>query len=106
QLGKEHNEIFLNGEWIWADLAYPINTWIVTPYKKPEHDIPENEIFNNRVSMLCIQSEHAIEFLKGHFHSLKSLWIYIKNEKTHKIATYWVAACIGIHAFAMLCEEE
>jgi hypothetical protein len=89
-----------------SSLNFKINTWIVTPYKKPERDIPENEIFNNHVSMLHIRSEHAIGFLKGRFHSLKSLQVYIKNEKTHKIATYWVAACIGIHAFAMLCEEE
>ncbi|KIL57516.1 hypothetical protein M378DRAFT_33627, partial [Amanita muscaria Koide BX008] len=119
---QEHNKIFVNGEWIWADSAYPvcsndeqlrrnlsliskINTWIVAPYKKPDRDIPENEVFNNHLSMLRIRSEHAIGFLKGRFHSLKGLRVYIKNEKTHKIATYWIAACIGIHAFAMLCEE-
>jgi len=56
--------------------------------------------------MLCIHSEHAIGFLKGCFQSLKGLCVYIKNEKAHKIASYWVVACIGIHLFAMLCEEE
>ena len=25
---------------------------------------------------------------------------------THKFATYWIAACIAIHAFAMQCEAE
>jgi hypothetical protein len=56
--------------------------------------------------MLHIRSEHAIGFLKGRFQSLKGLCVYIKNEKAHKIASYWVVACIGIHSFAMLCEEE
>lgn len=28
------------------------------------------------------------------------------NEQSHKFATYWVAACIGLHAFAMQCEDE
>ncbi|KAJ7738854.1 hypothetical protein DFH07DRAFT_778917 [Mycena maculata] len=40
------------------------------------------------------------------FHSLKDLRILIKDEKTHKFATYWVAACVGIHAFAMQREAE
>lgn len=56
--------------------------------------------------MVRIRSEHAIGFLKGRFQSLKSLRVNIKNEKTHKFATYWVAACIGVHAYAMQCEDE
>jgi hypothetical protein len=56
--------------------------------------------------MIRIRSEHTIGFLKGRFQSLKGLRISIKDEKTHKFATYWVAACIGVHSFAMQCEEE
>ncbi|KAJ7473229.1 hypothetical protein FB451DRAFT_1035865, partial [Mycena latifolia] len=62
--------------------------------------------FNNHVSMVRIRSEHAIGFLKGRLQSLKSLRISIKNEKTHKFATYWIAACIGVHSFAMQCEAQ
>jgi hypothetical protein len=62
--------------------------------------------FNNHVSMLRIRSEHAIGFLKGRFHSLKGLRVRIVNEQSHKFTTYWVAACIGLHAFAMQCEDE
>ncbi|KAJ7451320.1 hypothetical protein FB451DRAFT_1145709 [Mycena latifolia] len=56
--------------------------------------------------MVRIRSEHAIGFLKGRFHSLKGLRVNIKDEKTHKFATYWVAACIGVHSFAMQREAE
>lgn len=56
--------------------------------------------------MVRIRSEHAIGFLKGRLQSLKSLRVSIKSEKTHKFATYWVAACIGVHSFAMQCEDE
>ena len=56
--------------------------------------------------MVRIRSEHAIGFLKGRFHSLKHLRLRISNESSHKFATYWIAACIGIHAFAMQCEDE
>ncbi|KAJ7698403.1 hypothetical protein B0H17DRAFT_1006841 [Mycena rosella] len=56
--------------------------------------------------MLRIRSEHAIGFLKGGFHSLKHLRVNIRDEATHKIATYWVSACIGIHAFALRSEAQ
>ncbi|KAG6826004.1 hypothetical protein H0H92_001550 [Tricholoma furcatifolium] len=46
------------------------------------------------------------KFFKGHFQSLKELCVNIKDEASHKFAMYWVCACIGIHAFAMQCEDE
>jgi DDE superfamily endonuclease len=32
---KEHNRIFGPSEWMWADSAYPSETWSVSPFKKP-----------------------------------------------------------------------
>jgi hypothetical protein len=83
-----------------------IDTWVVAPYKKPERDFPDNEAFNNHVSMLRIHSEHAIGFLKGRFQSLKNLRVSIMNKANHIIATYWIAACVGLHSFAMQCEAQ
>jgi hypothetical protein len=73
--------------------------WVVAPYKKPERDLPDNERFNNHLSMLRIRSEHCIGFLKG-------LRVRIINEATHKLATYWIATCIGLHSFAMQYEDH
>ena len=87
-------------------LSVQLETWVVSPYKKPERDIPENEEFNNHLSMVHIHSEHAIGFLKGHFHLLKHLQLHISDEQSHKFATYWITVCIGVHAFAMQCENE
>jgi len=56
--------------------------------------------------MVRIRSEHAIGFLKGRFYSLKHLRVNIRNEKSHKFATYWIASCIALHAFAMQCEDD
>ncbi|THV04471.1 hypothetical protein K435DRAFT_598224, partial [Dendrothele bispora CBS 962.96] len=33
RIAKEYDEL-LDGEWVWADSAYPIQTWVVAPYKK------------------------------------------------------------------------
>lgn len=56
--------------------------------------------------MVRIRSEHTIGFLKGRFQSLKHLRVRISDERSHRFATYWVAACIAIHAFTMQCEDE
>jgi hypothetical protein len=32
---KNHDRIFGPGEWMWADSAYPPETWSVAPFKKP-----------------------------------------------------------------------
>ena len=90
----------------YDNVAFQLKTWVVSPYKKPERDIPKNEEFNNHLSMVRIHSEHAIGFLKGRFHSLKHLRLRISDKRSHKFATYWIAACIGIHAFAMQCKAE
>ena len=56
--------------------------------------------------MIRIRSEHAIGFLKGRFQSLKELCLEICDDRSHKFATYWIAACVGIHSFAMQCEAD
>jgi hypothetical protein len=56
--------------------------------------------------MVRIRFEHAIGFLKGRFQSLKHLRLRISDKRSHQFATYWIAACIGIHAFTMQCEDE
>jgi hypothetical protein len=93
-------------ESIYSFRLFQVDVWIVSPYKKPERDLPDNEEFNKHVSRVRIRSEHAIGFLKGRFHSLKNLRLSISDKKTHIFATYWVAACIGVHSFAMQCEEN
>ncbi|KAF7351923.1 DDE Tnp4 domain-containing protein [Mycena venus] len=106
RLAKERETLLQNGEFIWADSAYTLEKWMISPFKKPFSLLQGNEEFNNHVSMVRIRSEHAIGFFKGRFQSMKGLRVNIKDEKTHKFATYWIAACIGIHSFAMQCEAE
>lgn len=87
-------------------ISEKLEVFLVEPYKMPEREEPDNEVFNNHVSIVRIRSEHAIGFLKGRFQSLKGLRVRIRDARSHKFATYWVLSCIGIHGFAMACEEE
>ncbi|GLB38048.1 putative DDE superfamily endonuclease [Lyophyllum shimeji] len=83
---KERSKLIGRGEWIWADSAYPIEAWCVTPYKKPASYVPENKQFNYWVSHVRIKSEHAVGYLKGRFQSLKGLRQQIKDERDHRRA--------------------
>lgn len=87
-------------------MLFQVREWIVSPYKAPARYEADNNVFNKKVSKLRIRSEHTIGFLKGRFHSLKNLRVIIRDGRTHRIATMWVAACIAIHNFAMECEAE
>jgi hypothetical protein len=53
---KEHERIFGAGEWMWADSAYPSETWSVSPFKKPargELD-PDQKTFNYHLSKVSL----------------------------------------------------
>jgi hypothetical protein len=78
----------------------------VAPYRAPERSLKKNAEFNLHVSRLRIRSEHAIGFLKGRFPSLKGLRLQINNACMHRIATYWISACIAVHMFAFRIERE
>ena len=109
------------GEWIWADSAYPLTKWCQAPYKKyhiscqshyssydvfrPEKLQQRNGIHNYHVSAVHVRSEHCVGFLKGRWSSLRGLHIAITDEKSLHFATLWIIGCIHLHAFAMKHEE-
>src|SRR6266436_3256873 len=50
---KESDQLFCDGEWLWADSAYGLTLWCVVPYKKPQSLLPANHQFNYHLSMVC-----------------------------------------------------
>ncbi|KAF8580704.1 hypothetical protein K439DRAFT_1356366, partial [Ramaria rubella] len=60
----EHETLLGRDEWVWADTAYPLQTWCQAPYKKYK-DIPENTKYNYYVSRVRVRSKHCVGFLKG-----------------------------------------
>ena len=53
---KEHDRIFGPNEWMWADSAYPSETWSVSPFKKPTRRAlsPDQKTFNYYLSKVSI----------------------------------------------------
>src|SRR5271154_5630484 len=86
-----HETLFPSGQWLWADSAYALLDWCITPYKEPEASECLNKQFNYHLSSVCsstcmhrqdtiligskvrIRSEHAVRALKGRFQCLKGL---------------------------------
>jgi hypothetical protein len=45
--------LFNENEWMWADSAYALDRWCITPYKRPHAALPENKTFNYHLSRVC-----------------------------------------------------
>lgn len=103
RLVQERARLLEPGEWCWGDAGYPLNKWLIIPYKRPDSERRDNRIFNTPLSRIRIKSEHAIGYLKGRWQSLKSLRIQINNKKDVTYAMAWVNACIILHAF---CQDD
>ena len=114
--------LFNENEWMWADSAYALDRWCITPYKRPLAALPENKTFNYHLSRVCylfipsgillsvfkqvrVKSEHAMGYLKGRFSSLRGLRQQIRDATDHKRALAWVKTCIIIHMLVSFIEE-
>lgn len=102
---RDHQHLIGPNEWIWADSAYPVEAWCVTPYKKPASNIPANRHFNFWVSHVRIRSEHAVGLFKGRFQSLRGLRQQIKNDQDHCRALEWIRTCIVLHNLTLEIEH-
>ncbi|KAF8236958.1 hypothetical protein L208DRAFT_1249725, partial [Tricholoma matsutake] len=102
----EHRRIFAPGEWMWANSAYPSETWSVSPFKKPAHGEldPDQRTFNYYLSKIRICVEHAIGLLKGQCQSLFQLHIQIYTHQRHLWAIMWIRCCIILHNLILRIE--
>ncbi|KAG2344980.1 hypothetical protein BDR05DRAFT_975204 [Suillus weaverae] len=52
---QEHDTLLPPDHWVWADSAYPLSTWCVTPFKKPCNGrlTANQRTFNFHLSSVC-----------------------------------------------------
>ena len=122
---KNHETIFAPGEWMWADSAYPPETWSVAPFKKPvngqltadqrmfnywvsraSHTQPSNIQLESHCLQIRIRVEHAIGLLKGTFQSLKEIRIQLVDARRHMIIIMWARVCIVLHNLIIRIEGD
>ncbi|KAG2220162.1 hypothetical protein INT45_013860 [Circinella minor] len=71
-------------EYLLGDKGYPLCKEIITPYKEPRAQDPDNKTFNFCLSSPRVRVEHAIGVLKGHFQSLRGLRIVIGKGRVRR----------------------
>ncbi|VDC02626.1 unnamed protein product [Peniophora sp. CBMAI 1063] len=103
---QRRDGLLRDGEWIWADSAYPLTKWCQSPYVKPDKLLPDNAAFNYHLSSIRIRSEHAIGYVKGRWSSLKGLRVAVDDEKGLQFASLWITGCILLHNFALEHEQQ
>ena len=82
-------------------MGYPLQTWLMILYKRPNNTTRENKTFNYALSRIRIWSEHVIRYLKGQFQSLKEFCILITSPKDITYASCWIQTCIILHVFSL-----
>jgi len=97
---------FSDNEHLLGDAAFKIREIIVSPYKRPEANIPENQKFNFLLSSLRISSEHVIGMLKGRFQSLKELRVALRRPQHMHGAILNILACCAMHNLLIDIDDE
>jgi DDE superfamily endonuclease len=123
---KNHEKIFGPGEWMWADSAYPPETWSISLFKKPVNGqlTADHKTFNywvlkvsrtqpstfNKSHVLwlqvCIRVKHTMGLLKGTFQSLKEIQIQLIDVRRHMIIIMWAHVCIVLHNLIIRIEGD
>ncbi|KZT70061.1 hypothetical protein DAEQUDRAFT_668173, partial [Daedalea quercina L-15889] len=106
RLFKHHDDLLHAYEWIWADSAYTLAAWLITPFKKPRGGelTPEQKRFNYYLSKIHVAVEHAIGLLKLHWSSLKELRIHITDRAQWAYAVMWIRSCLILHNLILRSE--
>ncbi|KIK15950.1 hypothetical protein PISMIDRAFT_114272, partial [Pisolithus microcarpus 441] len=88
--------------WVWADSAYPMETWCVVLFKKP----CRGHLTHRQNTYNCYLVEHAFATLKGCFQSLRELRLHMSKDNNLHIAAYWITVCIILHNMIIHFEER
>ncbi|GAA5981398.1 hypothetical protein JCM11641_005308 [Rhodosporidiobolus odoratus] len=97
---RHHERLLEVGDFVIGDSAYPLEKWLLAPYRAPEKSKARNGHYNNTLSRIRVCSEHAIGYLKQRFPSLTLLPLRINSKNSFAIANRYVEACIIAHRWA------
>jgi hypothetical protein len=117
RIPQDRTRLLVPKEWMWADTAYPLQTWSQAPYKKcvlahllwflltkgcrPEKNEPNNTTYNYWVLRVCVRSEHTVGYWKGRFQSMRGLQVLIDRLEDIQFTLRRITATIVLHSFAV-----
>lgn len=91
----EPERYFEKGQYLLGDAAYQTSEYLIAPYQAPAS--PDNRRFNQKLSTLRADIDHAFGMLKGRWESLTGLRVLIKTQAGYKSAVHWIIACVVLH---------
>ena len=80
-----------------GDGAYPLQQWLLKPFRNDGHLTQRMRRFNYRLSSARVAIERAFGLLKGRFHRLKLL-----DTKTIKTAVDTIIGCCAFHNICII----
>ncbi|XP_069108207.1 putative nuclease HARBI1 [Argopecten irradians] len=86
----EAGELILQNHHIFADNAYPLKNWLITPFKNLGNLTRPQIRFNKRLSSVRQTVERAFAHLKGRFRKLKDIPLHNQED----ICTLIYACCV------------
>lgn len=96
-----HGDLFSEGEYIIGDSAYPLQEWLITPFKNTGHLTARQKKFNAATSKARQKVERAIGHTKVRFRRLREVPMFCA-EKVCKI----ILAGAVLHNLCVLSGDE
>lgn len=106
KLARNPLRYFCGGQYILADSGYSLKSFVVTPYRQPLADIPENRVFNEYFSSARVIIEHVNGILKGRFSSLRGIRTQIREDKDFKLVNEHILVCLILHNLMIDFNDE
>ncbi|XP_041372407.1 putative nuclease HARBI1 isoform X2 [Gigantopelta aegis] len=97
----EAGELFSPNQHIFADSAYPLRNWLITPIRNVGNLTPQQRRFNTKCSGQRQTVERAIGHLKGRFRRLREVPFHSAEE----VCKFIIAGCI-CHNVCVMCEDD
>lgn len=98
---QDENRYFENQYHLLADSAYPLSSYMLTPYRDNGHLNNVQKRFNTKHSKTRVVIERAFGTLKGRFRKLKYIYMY----NTDMIPLVIITCCI-LHNICIENEDE
>ena len=92
---------FPNASYLLGDSAYPLSSWLMTPYRDNGHLTAKQKNYNFLHSSTRMVIERAFALLKGRFRRLK----YVDMDRLEDLPDMVLAACT-LHNICIMSEDD
>jgi hypothetical protein len=103
---EPHKYLAIGEEFIFADLGFKRENYVVTPFKGEQAALRHNQMFNRAQRTGRCRIEHVNGCLKARFASLRAMPIDIKCKEDVADCHLWVSGCIVLYNILVWMKDE